>query len=344
MPAKGLDFLNTLNPSSLLPFYYLYGERYLVEKCVEKIVEGVLPIPYRKMDLEVYHPDTDPRTIIDSALTIPFLSPKKVIVVKDVHLFSSSELDLFIPYMERPSPHTILLFIGEGIDMRKRFYIFIEKKGGIVEFTSLKGQALLSWLRKGFEKMGLTITPPALELLIEMVGEDLQALSKEMEKIGNFCSGKGRVDVADIEAITPSIKPARIFDFVDSLGEGNARKTLKILKGLVEEGEAPLKILNLMIRHFRILWMLRLCGISEVKRRFRIPQTFFNRYERESRRFSPATLEGIYGRLVAIDRAIKKGLLPEREALENLTLDLLLFLRGGGEEGIHPSGKPRYLS
>ncbi len=345
MPIDGLQFMRGLKAQSLQPVYYLFGDGFLVERCLERLVEIVLPPSQREVALEVYRSDTPPETILDTALTVPFFSRRKVVVVKDAHLFSPTELERFIPYIERPSPQTLLLFLGETIDRRKGFYQALEGRGGVVEFAPVRGKELLGWVKRGFRELGLEITVPAAQLLIEMVGEDLRALSKEMEKLRGFCEGRSRIDVEDIRLLTASIRPQRVFDLMDRVRDGDVKGAMRVLGRLMDEGEGAPGIIALLARYFRILWMLKSFPPEEVGRRFRIPRGLLHRYIRESQGLKEEDLSMAYKALFQAERAVKTGSLPEREILRDLVLNLILrrsFQDGlrGGKEGVYPPGKP----
>ncbi len=331
MPISGLDFLRSLKSSQPLPVYYLYGqEELLIDKAVERLIKKALPESAREFNLQrFYAPDSTPSDILDSALTTPAFSPYRLVIVKDIDISKHIDLDEFLPYIERPSPSTILVFTGRGCDMRRRFFTTIDKKKGTVEFAPLKRGELSSWIRDEFKEREKNITQSAIELLIETAGEGLRALLSEIEKLANYMGDKGVIDEEAVERLAAPSRVVGIFEYIDALSERDMVRAWRLLKRLFDEGEPAPKVLSLISRHFRILWLIKIYegrgySFADMQRRLRIPKRFLQRYVRQSKGFTDSQLRKIHTRILYADSEIKRGLMPPLDVLETLTIDLSL--------------------
>lgn len=332
MPISGIDFLRRLKGSSLLPVYYFYGkEDFLIEICVKRIIEDCLTSSAREFNLHTYYAqEVEPSCIIDSAATLPAFSQKRIVIIKGTDSFSSSQMELFIPYIKNPVPTTIMICLGSKPDMRRQFYSIIEKNKGMVEFSPPGRYYITSWVRKEVEGRGKTITDAAIELLMEVAGESLMVLYREIEKLVTYVGDRVRINEEDVRVLSPDTRIISIFEFIDALSGGNRYRAFKLLRRLIEEGEAVPVLLSLIARHFRILWMLKVFEskgyqLEEVKRRLKIPGRFLKGYLEQSRGFDEAVLKEVYKRIFRADEEIKRGLMQPDDVLDVLTLDLSLI-------------------
>ena len=82
-----------------------------------------------------------PEQIIEAAETLPFLSEKRLIIVKDSELFKSGRADdtqKIVDFLPDIPSTCCLLFVETNIDRRNKGYKAIQKWGRTVEFTHLK--------------------------------------------------------------------------------------------------------------------------------------------------------------------------------------------------------------
>ena len=83
--------LDDIGRGKIAPCYLIHGdEEYLVEDAVNRIIDGIIP-PDQK-DLNLFHiegEDEDIDAICDSILTPPLIPGKKVVLVRNTHLFYS---------------------------------------------------------------------------------------------------------------------------------------------------------------------------------------------------------------------------------------------------------------
>ena len=89
------------------------------------------------------------------------------------------------------------------------------------------------------------------------MGNNLQELVSQIEKLCIYCGNKELIGVADVKAIVSDTKVESVFEFTDALGAKDLGKALRMLTTLLEDGEAPLRILGGVARHYRQLWQVR---------------------------------------------------------------------------------------
>ena len=72
-------------------------------------------------------------SLIDMANAMPTFADWRLVVVREAHKLSAAVLEQLVPYINDPSPTTLLVFVGEKIDRRKKFFQDFKKHGALFE-------------------------------------------------------------------------------------------------------------------------------------------------------------------------------------------------------------------
>ncbi len=95
-------------------------------------------------------------------------------------------------------------------------------------------------MKRTEEKNG-QISRQAAHLLAENVGNDLDILDNELEKLVAYkgFSAEATIDSADVARLSPYVAEASIFDLVDALGNRNSKRASLLLQQKLHEGTDP---------------------------------------------------------------------------------------------------------
>ncbi|TLM65926.1 MAG: DNA polymerase III subunit delta [Actinobacteria bacterium] len=166
-------------------------------------------------------------------------------------------------YVADPAPFTTLVLSAAKPDKRTRLYKVCESAGYVSEFKAPKRAAFGKAGEYGgkvvemFSARGKRIGKQAAEQLVEAVGEDLRRLSIEVGKACAYVGDADTVTGADIDAVLSLAAPTSVWDFIDAFGERDTREALKLLAGLISEGETPIGLWGLTLMHLRRLLAAR---------------------------------------------------------------------------------------
>ena len=94
------------------------------------------------------------------------------------------------------------------------------------------------WIRSEAVDCGVQISPEAIQALLDRVGNDLRPLSQEIHKLALRVGNGGRIGVAEVEAGVRYIRQDSVFDWIDAIGRKDLRRSLRIMEGLLTQGEA----------------------------------------------------------------------------------------------------------
>jgi len=318
-----------LDRGKILPLYLLYGEEaYLMDETQKRIQSLCLAPKIRDFNFDLFlGGETSPDRIIDTAKTLPMMAPWRVVLVKHAHLFTLQQVKIFIPYCEKPSSSTCLILLMENLGPWKRHLNVLEKQGRVVSFAHPKGSHLTRYIVRGAKRMGKEISSEAAEVMGEFVGNHLGELHQELDKVASYVGERKKIGVDDVDAVVTPVKSQTVFDLTRAMGMKNRPEALRILYQMLERGEPHLKILTMMVRQFRLIWMateMRSHGMRDrdIGRAVGIPGFFLQGFLAQLQNFTPEELAQGYRRLLETDAALKSRSTSKRILLENLIISL----------------------
>ena len=227
---------------------------------------------------------------------------------------------------EMPESTTLVLVDGE-VSASNAMLKLLAPMAEVREFVPLRQRAVPDWIRARAAKLGLSVSPRAVGLLAELVGNDLRTLSQELEKLGVYAEGR-QIEEEDVRELVSSAREASVLGMVDAVVEGRSGQAVRLLEQLRDEGVASMAALNMITRQYRNLVLakeLLLAHLSpaEIGQRVGIRSDFaLRKVMEQSRRYTMPQLEAAFGRLLEADAAIKRGIYDEDLAVDILLEDL----------------------
>lgn len=309
------------------PLLFLYGEeQYLLERTLKHLLDRAIPPDARDFNLTIFAAkEFSAAKLLDTVRTYPVFFDRRVVIVKGAHQISAAELEGVQSYLHDPVSETILIFVGEKIDARRKFFTDFKKTGVLVEFKKLYDNQLPAAIRDLARHNNLTLTDTALALLCRRVGANLQEVQTELVKLGLYLGEKTLADIADIEAVVSGTRQETVFALNDAIGDRQTAQAVELVGRIIDEGLAALLVLNMMTRHMR-----NLCKVGEMVAQKRpkgeiakaagVNPYFLEALIRQSRNFSGEQMRRIFERLLATDLALKSAGAHPAAMLEGLVL------------------------
>lgn len=311
---KPEEFDRCVDKGDLGPLYLLYGdEPYLVERAAKKLLERAVDPGFRDFNLNVFYGnECKGEEIFGAAQTLPMFAERRVVLVKKGGELPAAAQELLLPYLQDPSPTTCLVLQADKVDGRKKFFLELKKKGEAVEFKRPYENQLGPFVREEIRSAGKRIVPEAAELLAYLVGNNLQELVSQIEKLALFCGSKEVIGVDDVKAIVSDTKVESVFEFTDALGARDLDRAVGLLYTLLKDGEVPLRILGAVARHFRQLWQVRALlekrvPSGDIAKAAQINPYFLKKVTDQARNYDVRELKRIFERMLELDVAFKSG-------------------------------------
>ena len=271
--------------------------------------------------------------------SMPFMSDYSCVTVKDLNVekLPKDEFELLLDLLGDPNECCVLLFRMDGIelddkkDRTKSFLEAVDRVGVVLRLDKMKGAQLLKLLENGAAKRGCVMSRDVSSYLANRVGEDLNMLLNELEKLC-FYKGEGEIARRDVDAICTRSLDASIFDLSKALVSGTAQQAFNILNDLLAQKEKPVVILGTLINAYVDMYRARVAlssgeAADAAADVFNYRRSAF-RLKNAARNSADMSLEQIRNCLDILadaDTRIKSTALDERRILEELMLRLMLI-------------------
>ncbi len=308
------EFHKALSRGEISPLYYFHGdEPYLMERAVKRLTDLVVPPDFRDFNLDVFYGNECKGDEIASVTqTLPMFADRRMVIVKRAGDLSAAALEILAACVADPPPTTCLVFVGEKIDQRKKFFQELKKKGELVECKRPYENQLGAFIREEAKVLGKRIEPAAAEMLVYLVGSNLGELNTQLEKVALYVGQREAITVDEVRGIVSDTKVESVFDLANAMGERDPAKALRSLATILRDGEAPLMLLAMIARHFRQLWRVRdlmaqKVAQQDISRLSGINPYFLKGVMAQARNFGTDELKRVFESLYAADLELKGG-------------------------------------
>lgn len=260
--------------------------------------------------------------IISLADTMPFFAEHRLILVENSGLFKSSadEMAEYLPHLPET---TCMIFVEDEVDKRSRMYKAVKKYGYAAEMVRQSSGQLAKWCAGLLAKEGKKITSSTMEFFLGRVGEDMENIRAELDKLISYTLGRDVITPQDVEAVCTTQVTNQIFEMVGAISGRQTAKAMKLYEDLLILREPPMKILFLIARQFNQLLLVREMsgkglGRSEMASQLKIPPFAVGKLTTQARAFSKEQIFSYVQECVDMEEAVKQGRLSDRMAVELL--------------------------
>ncbi|MDD3335178.1 MAG: DNA polymerase III subunit delta [Eubacteriales bacterium] len=334
-------FFEQVKSGAVAPVYLMEGtEEYIKQQGLVQLCHKLLPEGLEEMNLtDLTDPDGD--TVIAAAETLPFMSEKRIVIIRECSLIVSSrkaedekKAEMILGYLQHVSPSACLVFYVKGkADGRKKLYTTLKKQNAIVDFSPMNDAECAGWTMKTMRRMGKALDRPTADKLVFTVGHDAALLKQEMEKLAAFLEQREQVAAEDIDAICTRSTECTVFQMVDAQVAGKNDEAFGLLSDMVRSGEERMGILAMLLRQYRLLYHMR-CLMDERTPQnaqaslLGVPPFAVARTQQQARSFEKERLKRAYDELLDYEYKLKSGQAPQEGCAENALLRLEGILRG----------------
>ena len=317
-----------IKAKKFLPVYLFYGEEvYLKRQYKEKLKKSLVQ-EGDTMNLSMFQgKEISIEGVLDLADTMPFFAERRLIVIENSGLFKSSgeslskEREKLVDYMKKIPGTTCILFVETEVDKRSKMYKNVKAAGRVVEFSRQTEKVLTQWILKRITKENKKITQNVMNQFLNTVGNDMESIDKELEKLLCYCTEKEVIEKEDVEAVCTVQITNRIFDMIHALATKKQKEALGLYYDLLALKEPPIKILFLITRQFRIL--LQLKELSQkgyddefIVEKVGIPKFALKRNREQARYFTKEQLYEAVNECIQREEEVKTGKLNDLLAVE----------------------------
>ena len=242
-----------------------------------------------------------------------FAAGGRLVLVDEVERWKAADAKAVAEYLAAPAPETVLALVGEGLRKDAPLAKALAKKGVVLVYEVSKRE-LPRWVGEQFARHGVKTTAEATRALIELVGDNLQELSTEIEKL-SIWAGHDQIGQDEVELLVTARADVPPFVLTDAWGRRDVGAVLGACESILERstrsGEAHMLVGRLAahVRRVQSCQNLDLAGVRprEAAGELKMHPFAAEKAFAQSRNFSVEELREAIVRLADLDLALKGG-------------------------------------
>lgn len=329
MPCLSMaQVLHRLDQDQVAPLYVLFGdETYLMQEYTATLIARILAAASRDFNCDVFYAEHDTLAeVLSIADTVPMMASHRVVVLHGVQQLRKTDLRQLEQYAEQPSDTTALICSSTERVLNK-LPTQLRQKAVAVSCQRLERDQLHDWVVRTVAKRHQHISDEAVRLLLQEQENDLQTLVNEINKLCTYAGEREEISYADVQEVSQALRSLSLFTLSDAIGTRQIAQALTVIERLLHQGEPPLVIFGLIVRHLRLLWSVKQLlqerqNIGRMAKTLSLPQPVCRQLAAQSQHFSPVRLQRLYATAVEADLAFKTSNKPPQAILEGLIFAL----------------------
>jgi DNA polymerase-3 subunit delta len=191
MDAEVKKVMTDLKAKRYAPVYFLQGEEVFYIDLISDYIEANVLSDAEKgfNQVVVYGKDVTMATILTHARRFPMMAERQVVIVKEAQDIQDLNKDiggkLLLDYLSKPVPSTVLVFCHKhkSLDKRKELGKKIDKLAEAVNTKKMYDNQLPTFVDEYARDKKINIDDKAVQALCEYVGNDLNRMANEIDKL-----------------------------------------------------------------------------------------------------------------------------------------------------------------
>lgn len=167
------------------PVYILMGdEPYFMDKITDLLLSHVLNETEKDFNQTIlYGADSDAAKVINAARRFPMMSDYQLVVVREAQMIR--DIEVLAHYVKNPLMQTVLVinYKYKTLDRRKMLASATDTNGVLFETKKIPDYKMPAFISSMMQQRGISIDVKSTQMLSDFLGNDLQRLDKEMDKL-----------------------------------------------------------------------------------------------------------------------------------------------------------------
>jgi DNA polymerase-3 subunit delta len=227
--------------------------------------------------------------------------------------WKTADVEAITAYLENPAPTTVLALVAAELKATSALSKACAKAGRVLAFAVPKGK-LDGWVAEQFRQREARAEPDAVAALLQLVGNDPQALKTEVDKLATWAAGEP-IGEREVEALVLANADMPAYELTEAWSEHDPARALEVSEVLFERESRPRRdvaprlagTLGSHLGHLRSLKRLAAEGVKpkEAAERLKLHPFRAQKLQRQAEGFSDEELDGAVVRLASLDGALK---------------------------------------
>lgn len=240
MNAEYNKIIQSLKLKQYAPYYLVDGEEpYYIDELGRMFEEEILPPHERDFNLiTLYGKDVSWSDVVNACRRFPMFAERQVVILRE-----AAQMRDFVElagYMEKPSPTTVLLieYRFKKADGKTKVVKYAKEKGFYYNSDKVKDTAMPGWIMDYGRHIGFNIAEREAQVLATYLGNDLQKVVNEIQKV--------RINVPDEKELTGAMiqkyigisREYNVFEFPEAVTGNDRDKMFRMLHFFVNSPKA----------------------------------------------------------------------------------------------------------
>ncbi len=252
----GKELERALSAGRVQPLYLLVGcEGYLRDAAARAIADvalsGTLLREFNESSFSLLSDHAV--SAIAAAEQLPMMSERRVVKIRDFAKLRETDEETIIRYLERPVDSTVLIFVADDLDKRKKLTKSLLGTCTVVEFAEVKDAEARAWAKGRLREMNTSADERVLSDIVRLVGCNLQTLNSELEKLAAAAVDTHRITGAMVDDLIDRSRELSNFDLGDQLVAGDHARALETLHRLLDDDVPPVMLVGLIASNYHRL-------------------------------------------------------------------------------------------
>lgn len=194
---------------------------------------------------------------VASARAAPMMGALRVVVLLDLDQAPAEVCEAVLDYLSDPSPTTLFIAVAGAFPKpRKGEKAWGQRLGkafgaaGHVEKFSSRSLDRPRFAVAHASEHGLRLRPGQAALLVELVGDDIGRIAREVEKLAVYV-GEGDVSDEDLRAVCSALAAEEVWELTAGLARRDPALALRALHRLLADAQEPHYLLAMVVMQLR---------------------------------------------------------------------------------------------
>jgi len=165
-----------------------------------------------------------------------FVAEGRLVIVDEVERWKADDVKAIAAYLAAPAPATVLALVAG--EMKSDALAKAVAKAGELLTYEVPKRKLPEWVGEQFGRLGAKADRDACRALVELVGDDLDELASEIDKLATWAGGD-EITLRVVEELAVGRAETPIFSLTDAWGRRDVGAVLATTESLLERSHRP---------------------------------------------------------------------------------------------------------
>jgi len=265
--------------------------------------------------------EADAQDIIDALQSLPFLAPKKLVVIRSggANKQLAEQIEQIISSI---SDSTDVIFHEPQIDKRTAYFKVLKAKTQFEEFNELDAANLAKWLVEEAKKKQAKLNLVDANYLVERLGTNQSLLANELDKLLLYEPAITRLN---IDLLTDPTPQSKIFELLDAAFGGRKEQALRLYDEQRAQKVEPPAILAMITWQLQQIAIAKMAGkrpITEISKDSGLKEYPLRKAKSLADKLNDKQLKKMVSEALEIDYRAKTTALNVDEALKTYIVTL----------------------